>query len=131
MFDEANKDEVQIGYHNNNDSISTFIVGNEITLIGEEEIFKKPDSSVLILNIEDVKIDFEAALGKAREFQKSTYSAHQIMKELTILQHLDLGVVYNITFVTSGLKTLNIKIHAKDGSVVAHELISLMDLKKN
>ncbi len=129
MFDQANKDEIQVGYYNKDETITTFIVGKEIKKIGNERIFKKPNTKVMELNLAKVKLDIYDALKKAAEFQKKEYPGEEPLKQILILQNIDVGQVYNITFVTKSFKTLNIKIDAKNKKIVRHELMSLMDLK--
>lgn len=130
MFDEANKDEWQIGFYNPDDKIITFIIGKDsIQILPESEIFKKPDAKIFKLNIEDVKVELIEALEKAKNFQEKDYPQEKPMKEIVILQKLDIGQVYNITFVTQTFNTLNIKIDAKTGEIKSHKLMSLMDPK--
>ena len=130
MFDEANKDDWQIGFYNPDDTITTFIIGKEgIQILPEAEIFKKPDAKIMKLSVEDIKVELDEAIGDARKFQEKEYPNEKPTKEIVILQKLDRGLVYNITFVTQAFNTLNIKIDAKTGKVVHHKLMSLMDLK--
>ena len=78
------------------------------------------------LNIEKVKIDYENALKTASELQKEKYKTEIPFKQITILQNIDEGQVWNFTFITQAFKTLNIKIDAKTGEIVKDELINLM-----
>ena len=50
-------------------------------------------------------------------------------KTIAILQNIELGQLWNITLVTSSLKTINIKIDAKTGKTIKHELISLFQFR--
>jgi uncharacterized membrane protein YkoI len=81
------------------------------------------------LSVEDVKIELDEAMKNARKFQEKEYPKEKSMKEIVILQKLDSGQVYNVTFVTQAFNTLNIKLDSKTGKVVKHKLMSLMDLK--
>jgi len=130
MFDEANKDEWQIGFYNSDDTITTFIIGNEcIRMIPKAEIFKEPNTKIQKLDIDGVKIELDDALGKARKFQEKEYPNEKPIKEIVILQNLDIGQLYNITLVTRAFNTLNMKVDAKTGKIVKHQLVSLMDLE--
>ena len=73
------------------------------------------------LDAEKVRLEFDEALEKAKEFQKKEYRNEQILKEIFILQHIERGQVYNITFLLSSFKTLNIKIDAASGEIVSHQ----------
>lgn len=128
MIDEANKDDFQVGFYNQGDTISTFIIGKgKINLVPDSEIFKKPGSKVMGLDLEGIKIGLSDAIAKARKFKEEKYGKEDAVKEFVILQNLDVGQVYNITFVTRSFNTLNIKIDSKSGKVVEHKLMSLMD----
>ena len=130
MFDEANKDEYQIGFYNPDDTITTFILGKEcIQILPKAEIFKKPNDKIMKLNIENVKTELDEAIEDARTFQEKKYPNEKPIKEIVILQRLNLGLIYNITFITRAFNTLNVKIDAKTGKVVEHKLMSLMDMK--
>ena len=130
MLDKANKDDWQIGFYNPNDTITTFIVSkNKVETIPESEIFKKPEEKIMKLTVEDVKLDMDKAIEKAKNFQETEYPKDKPVKEMVILQKLNIGQIYNITFITQSLNTLNIKIDSKNGKIVKHGLISLMDLK--
>jgi len=131
MFDEANKDEFQVGYFNPDETITTWIVGkDDIKMVPKEEIFKKPDSKIKKLDMDLIGLDFQQARGKAVKLQEEKYPNEKPMKEIAILQNLEIGQVFNITFVTQAFKTLNIKIDSKTGDVKSDELMSLMDLRK-
>jgi hypothetical protein len=130
MFDAANKDEFQIGFYNPDDTITTFILGKEgVQILPKAEIFKKPTDKIIKLDIDIVKMELDEAIENARKFQEKKYPNEKPMKEIVILQKLNLGLIYNITFVTQAFNTLNVKIDAKTGKVVNHKLMSLMDMK--
>ncbi|MFH2028866.1 MAG: hypothetical protein ABIJ08_07020 [Nanoarchaeota archaeon] len=132
MNDEANKDDWQIGFYNPNDTITTFVIKKDsIDIIQEAEIFKKPDTKIQKLPIDEIKIDIDHARNIVRDFQQKEYPKEIPLKEMIILQNLDNKTLYNITFITQSLNTLNIKVDARDASIISHELITLNDLKTN
>jgi len=120
----------QLGfYHRSNDKMITFIVDkDEIKMEKEEDIFKKPGMEVKKVDIEKVKIPPNEILKKAEEFQKKKYPAELINKTIAILQNLEeYGTIWNITYITHSLKTLNMKVNAENGKMISHSLESLMD----
>jgi hypothetical protein len=121
---------LQFGYSDKSaERITTFVVKQDsVAVSGEEEIFKQPETKLLPLRLERVKLSLEKALAKALAFQKSHYKEHEPQNQIVILQSLDIGQVYNITFVTKTLHTLNLKIHAGSGRVIEQKLTSLFDL---
>ena len=132
MMDEANIDDWQIGYYNKNDTIITFMVSSSGVQKGEEsEIFKKPGDNVKELNKDNIKVSYLEALDEASAFAEKNYSKEVITNKILILQNLKLGQVYNITFVTMAMNTINIKIDSSSKEVLEHKLTSLMDLSQN
>jgi hypothetical protein len=131
MLDEANKGSYQVGYSNPDcTKITTFIVTeNDVQIAPDSEVFKKPGSKIEKLELEDIKIGGGEALKKAEECRKEHYSQDSPVKMFFIVQKLDIGQVYNITFVTATLKAINIKISTSDGKIVHHEETSLMDMR--
>ncbi|HZX44464.1 MAG TPA: hypothetical protein VFF28_02150 [Candidatus Nanoarchaeia archaeon] len=130
LLDDANIDDWQIGYYNNDDTITTFIITpQEIKVAETENIFKKPDAKINKLDVEKIKIDIAEALQTAEKIQAKEYKNETPFKIITILQNLDIGQVYNITYVTQSFKVLNLKIDSTDGKVLAKSLKSVMDFK--
>ncbi len=137
LFDEPNKNIYQIGYFDEKtEHMTTFVIEasedfsiNKVGVSTDTEVFKKPDSKISKLDPEKVKIDLPTALGTAADLQKKEYSQHPPMKQFLILQNLECGQVYNITFLTQTFKTLNIKVDAASGEILKHDMMSLMDFK--
>ena len=50
------------------------------------------------------------------------------MKEVVILQNLDVGQVWNITYITKSFQTLNIKIDAETGDVLEDKLHQIFSM---
>ncbi len=131
MLDEANKNSYQIGYSNpDSTKITTFIITDEdVQIAPDSEIFKKPGTTIEKLDVDEVKIDSEEALKTAEDCRKEHYASDNPSKMFFIVQKLDVGQVYNFTFVTSTLKAINIKVATSDGKIVHHEETSLMDMR--
>ena len=130
MLDDANIDDWQIGYYNKDDTITTFIMTKvDIKIAETENIFKKTDAKIKELKKESIKIDITAALQTAEKIQATEYKQETPFKIITILQNLDVGQVYNITYVTQTFKTLNMKVDCKTGKILEKSLKSIIDFK--
>ena len=128
MLDEPNKDIVQVGYCTPEQKIVTFVIdGKKITAIPEAMPYKNPKAKIRKLEMSNVKVGLEDALKAAKEIQEKKYRQHVPFKQIIILQNIDEGQVWNITFITQSFNTLNIKISTETGKVVKDELISLVD----
>jgi len=116
----------QVGFYNKDaDRIVTFTVHDGVTLNPASEVFK--DSPVIeLLELDNVKVDREQALEKAKELRVEHYPNEQTDKEIVILQVHENKLMYNITYFTKSFKTLNIKIDAGNGEVLDHKLSSLV-----
>lgn len=127
-----NKSDWQIGYHNlKDDKATSFIVGEEITLLPSEEVFKKPEDKVMKLDINKAKLTYEQIIGIIDDFQKSKYPNEIVNKKIIIFQNLkDFGDIWNITLVTQAFNTINMKIDPSTGEVLSEQISSLLDLWK-
>jgi hypothetical protein len=130
MFDEANEKIWQFGYYNDDNTITTFILEDDVKEVPHQEIFQKEKHKLEKLDVKKIKLDFSKALAKAQGVHSKKYSKHPIMKKIVILQTLDKKQVYNITFVTQTMHTLNVHVDSSSGKILREELISLMDIAK-
>ncbi|MBT5021508.1 hypothetical protein HOK51_07140 [Candidatus Woesearchaeota archaeon] len=131
FINENNSLSFDIGFYSEaKNRMTTFLLTtNDIQIKPDQEIFKDPNHKLESLNSEDVKVEYAQAIDTALEFQKKEYPSDPTMKEIVILQHLhEVGLVWNITFVTQTVKTLNIKVSADDAKIKEHKINSLMDM---
>lgn len=114
------KSEWQIGfYHPDADVISAFAVDDEgaVTMNPPSEAFK--DTVVIReLDVNHVEHDVDRALADAEEHRAAKYRGHDPARTIVLLQHLERGQVWNITFVTSTFAVCNIKLDAKTHEIV-------------
>ncbi|MBI2546631.1 hypothetical protein HYV81_05630 [Candidatus Woesearchaeota archaeon] len=132
LLDEANKSIWQIGYYDKEtDTITTFVIedGKELKIIPNLEIFKEEKAAIQKLDISKVKVNAQEAVDKAEAFLKEQYPGEVIVKTILILQSIEHGQVYNLSFITKSVSTINIKLAADSGQVLEHHKISLSDLK--
>ncbi|MFC1728012.1 hypothetical protein ACFLZ7_00940 [Nanoarchaeota archaeon] len=131
LLDELNKSECQIGYYNpDTEKITTFVVGDEIIQNPAEEVFKEQKNIVKEVKLDKVKTDVEDALKTADDLQKEKYKTEIPIKRIIILQNLEVGQVWNITYVTQSMQTLNIKIDSETGEIKSDKLVSLLEFRK-
>jgi hypothetical protein len=130
MIDSSVKEEWQIGYYNvDNDAVTTFSISDSVSKNPEAEVFKD-EKKILPLDKTKVKLTVKDALEKAEKIQKEKYSAHSPFKKVVILQNLDVGQVWNITYITNSFKTLNMKIDAETGEIKKDELIEFFRVER-
>lgn len=130
MIENSEKSEWQIGYYDKKlDKVTVFTINNKIEINPEQDIFKKPGTAVKKVNLKDVKFGLDKILKKTQTIKEKKYPEGLVTKTIAILQNIDLGQLWNITLVTSSLNTINIKIDAKTGKTIKHELVSLFQSK--
>ncbi len=130
MMKGEQKQDWQIGYYNpDTNLVSTYLVtSKEITTETPQEPFKKPGDKVLGLDFDKVKLDYDEAMEIANKCLKEKYSKALVSKTMIILQNIrEIGNVWNITFITLSLDTINIRINSDDGNVISHEKQSLIE----
>jgi hypothetical protein len=101
---------------------------NSIETSESKEIFSQDPQKIKPLEEDRVKILFDQALETASKLQKDKYKQHIPMKEIVILQNLEVGQVWNITYVTQSFETLNIKVDAETGKVVEDKLHQIFSM---
>lgn len=117
----------QIGFYDaEKDLITTFTVNEMIKIEPEAEAFKEKDK-IEKLDATKARVSAEDALHKARELQMDKYRPHSPLRGIMILQRLDAGIIWNITFMTHTFAALNIKVDASNGNIVHHGIATFFD----
>lgn len=117
----------QVGFANEG-LITVFTVGKTIEVLPADKPFATQGSTVPPLDRQAVKIELASALHAAAKLQEEKYPADRPFKTIAILQTINDRVVYNITYVTPSFKTLNIRVAADDGTIIADRLVSLFSI---
>ncbi|MDO8642652.1 MAG: hypothetical protein Q7R76_03640 [Candidatus Woesearchaeota archaeon] len=127
LFMIVDKENIKwhVGYCNKKDKITTFDIAEKIHVHAPEKAFKKPGSKIQKLDLAAVKLDIADVLERIHRLQQEKYSAELPVRKIVILQHIDEGQVYNVTYVTAGLKTLTVKLDAASGEIKAEQLQSM------
>lgn len=128
MLDEANKDTWQIGfYHPEKQRMVTFILTGTSVQHTEEQEVMRSEAEIKLLQIENVKITVDDALKEAKNCFTENYKGEMPLKEFFIIQNAEGHTIFNITYFTQSLKTINIKINAADGKILKHDRQSLAE----
>ena len=123
--------EWQIGYYNRKKELMTsFFIDEKIKISPETEVFKRDGHIVKELDAEKVRFDYSEAMSYADKFRKENYRNEEPMYIIVILQNLNIGQVWNITFVTKNFNALNMKISPENGKILDNSLTPLMEFGK-
>jgi len=124
-------DNWKIGYYHKKDNkITSFVVGDKIEIEPESEVFKRESTKVNEIDLKKLKFDVDKAVGIAKKLQEEKYANEKPQKIIIILQKLKIGQIWNITYLTYNMDTLNFKIETETGKVLEHKLSSLFEYKK-
>lgn len=126
MLDEPNKGIWQIGYYDKeSNKVATVILeGDKVSFVPDQEILQATQH-ITELKPADVKLTVDKAIEAAKACIKENYPKEMPVKSFFIIQHLDEGTVFNVTFLTQSFKTINIKISTSDGKIFKHSLQAL------
>jgi len=124
-------DGYQIGYYDKKtERITSFnLEKDKITAMPPSEVLKDPEHPISALELDKVAFSQEEALKIAEGCREMEYSKHPVMKKFFILQELKGKPMFNITFFTLDMNTVNVKVDAHSGKVVHHSLKALMDMQ--
>lgn len=121
----------QFDFYNPKDTmITTFEVSDSVKMMPVDKAFKSDKTKISKLHIDKVKFGFEKAVDAVNKFVAKQYPGDKFFtKTIVILQNLDNKIVWNITFLTSTLKLLNVKLDASSGDVISHCVESFLSMK--
>lgn len=117
----------QIGYYDpESETITTFSSEPVREAGSDEALTKNGDVKELVLG--EVTLSLTQAKSCGVKIVDEHYGGQTITQEICILQHLEEGVVWNLTLITSSFNMINVRIDAATGKVIKHEQHSLMSL---
>jgi len=128
---------LQAGYYNKKTDkmASISIVDGKLEIVEEKEVFKRPETEVRKLVMEDVCINLDAMQELIKKFINDSYPKVKLSKEIIILQETEVEskphIIWNVTYISADFKVLNIKMDAKDGKILSHKLRSIMEFRTN
>jgi len=116
-------------YSKDSGKLTSFIVGEDIKIKEEEEVFQEEKKTLEELDIESVKVSLSDALVKVDELKGKKAEAEDVTSEIIILQQKG-APIWNITYTTSGFNLLNVKVDACSGEVLGESFSGIMELRK-
>lgn len=123
MLDEANKNCMQIGFYNpDKQRMVSFFVTDAVQKTDEQEVLRS-EGEIKQLKPEEVKLTVEEAIKIAEKCFKEY--KEQAIKHFFIIQNTEGHTMFNITYFTQTLKTVNIKIDAGSGKIIKHSAQTL------
>ena len=102
---------------------------NDFEIKPEDDVFKQENSVVEALNLKEVNISLELLFPLIKEQLKQRFPKEQIGNGFLILQTLNQKTLFNVTFITTSIQFINLKINANTGILESHQAIELVDKK--
>jgi hypothetical protein len=116
-------------YHPDHDKITVFVIADNIEMKPESEVFKS-QGTVEELDIQRVAIGQQDALAIVQHIHAEKYPNEHLLKGFLILQQFHHQLMWNISFVTQRMTILNVKIDAITGSIIADNVLTVVEQKK-
>ena len=137
MPDADLKGEWQIGYYSpHTEMMTSFFLNFDdrgqtvIEISPETEVFKKEEDQIRELDTKKILVDYDEAMSIANDIMTKEYPKEPIMKRVVILQVLEEGQLWNITFVSQAFATINVKVSSETGKIIRHDKKSLISFDK-
>lgn len=121
--------EWQIGlFDSETNKITVFvpIKGEDFEIKPEDEVFKKEDSKVELLEMKNLKISFDRAVEIFKANYQNFFPKSVLGGGFVIVQTLDERSLWNLTFITKEIKFVNIKIDTRSGDISDHQVIEMV-----
>ncbi|MBT4334306.1 hypothetical protein HOD61_00630 [archaeon] len=115
-------------YNSESDDMTTFRIENDVVTKENEKIFRKEKRKLTELKIEDIKIEYTNVEKTISNLIDEKYNGEESTKKIIILQQFDVPT-WNITYVTSAMNVLNVKINAISGEIVEEKFENIMNLR--
>lgn len=113
----------QLGYSDGEKVVT--ILASPLSIMPEQEVYKKPEKKILELEKDSIVLEFEDAMEIFNSVHKEKYSQEQLFKHIVLIQNIEGTPLYNITGISRSFKTLNIRM-GMDGRVLNESFDSLM-----
>ncbi|MEK6903265.1 MAG: hypothetical protein AABW64_01290 [Nanoarchaeota archaeon] len=132
IIEDQEKDWWQVDFYSpKKDNITSFLIEQDVKIVGKDsKIFKKDHEIINKLNLAAVQITDQKAMQIAHELMQEKYKELKATKKIVILQNIK-TTLWNISFITSGLKLLNVRIDAESGDVLEDSLKNILDFKRD
>lgn len=111
------------------DRMKVFSVNGGVQESADEEILKQPDAEIEPLDPDQVQIDGSQAVVQVTAHLGETCPQDHLLKYFVILQSIG-RPLYNITFFTSTMHIINIRIDARTGEVISEKRFSMKEFQQ-
>ena len=121
------KSEWEVGFFDQETGKITVFTKIEDVIVQKpaDDVFKQPTAGVDELNLNEVTLSVSEAIEACKKNRDELFK-EQFGDGFAIVQTFKKTPVWNFSFITKTLKFVNIKIHAKTGSLVDSQDISLI-----
>ena len=115
-------------YSNRTKKITTFAVSDRIEM-KEDQVFQNEARDLEELDLTTISIDINMAMKQVDKIKNIRIPSDLITKKIIIL-YQEKVPIWNLTYITSNLNVLTVKINAIDGEVINEHLQSVFNMRK-
>ncbi len=133
MYNNDVIDSIFVGYYQpDKDLIASFVIEKDSVMLNPgDAVFKQEETAVKKLELDKVVVDFPVVITSSKAVLQKHYNyTGSFMKVIMILQVLHDVPTYNITFLTSNFKTINVRTDASTGKLLSHSEQNLLNMGK-
>ena len=107
-------------------TVFTFAENGSIAIKPADDVFKKEETVIEQLKLKEMKLGFVEAAGLFTTQAAESFSKEVLGDGFVVLQELDGNTIWNFTFVTRSMKFANMKINSKNGAIISHEMVEVV-----
>lgn len=124
-----NDDIVQFDFYDpETDKMTSFRFEDDVVFSEESEVFRKEKKEIKELSLDLVKVSLDRVEELIEKLMDNDYKDEGIQKKLVILNMIDFPV-WNVTYVTTKLNVLNVKVNAASGEIIEHKSESIFNFQ--
>ena len=113
-------------YCPNSDKITTFCLKDKLEM-KESRTAHRDKKKVAELNLDNVDLGMQRALDIVSKLRDKNYPDEKATKIIVILQNINKKEAWNITYLTSSFKVLNVNIDAQNGDLIKEKLENVLN----
>ena len=130
MYENMEDMAWQMNYYDpETEKITTFELNDGIKITINSKLFQKVKEKPKELDLDKVKINLKDAISIINKLRDDKYKDEHENKVIAILQNIENKQVWNITYITSELRLLNVRIDSNNGNIIHEKFESITRLK--
>jgi len=106
--------------------LTSFVIDNGVKIFPSEQVMQKEKTEVEKLDLDSIKVSYEEVKETVKKFQEEKYPGENPDKLIVVLQVINNTTVWNISYLTTGFKLMNVKVNAINGEIIGDSIENLL-----